>query len=89
MTPEQHDALTLKVAKEVYDCAFDVSGQRQRVLEFARRLREEWVKELDPVAWEYTSKITSSTMVTHQPPDRVIEVDQFVIKPLYTIEVLK
>ena len=38
---------------------------------------------LEPVAWSYTSKITGAETLTHQPPDRVIEHEQFVIHPLY------
>lgn len=37
----------------------------------------------EPVAWSYTSKITGAETLTHQPPDRVIEHEQFVIHPLY------
>lgn len=38
------------------------------------------------VAWLYQSKINPNLpeYLTRQPPDRVIEPDQFVIQPLYT-----
>ena len=37
-----------------------------------------------PVAWKYRSKISGNETLTHQPPDRVIEPEQFHIQPLYT-----
>jgi hypothetical protein len=39
--------------------------------------------EQEPVAWSYTSKINGDEVLTHQPPDRVIEPEQFHIQPLY------
>jgi hypothetical protein len=37
----------------------------------------------EPYAWSYTSKINGDEVLTHQPPDRVIEPEQFHIQPLY------
>jgi hypothetical protein len=39
---------------------------------------------VEPVAWRYRSKITGAETITNQPPDRVVEVNQFDIEPLYT-----
>jgi hypothetical protein len=41
-------------------------------------------EEAEPHYWAYTSKITGVEVATAQPPDRVIEPEQFYIKPLYT-----
>jgi hypothetical protein len=40
-------------------------------------------KDVEPYAWSYTSKINGEEVLTHQPPDRVIEPEQFHMKPLY------
>ena len=41
------------------------------------------ITEQEPYAWSYTSKINGDEVLTHQPPDRVIEPEQFHIQPLY------
>lgn len=37
-----------------------------------------------PVAWEYISLVSGGSMLSNQPPDRLIEPERFKIVPLYT-----
>jgi hypothetical protein len=54
------------------------------LFDFAEKLLAELSKDVEPVAWRYRSKITGAETINNQPPDRVVEVNQFDIEPLYT-----
>lgn len=60
--------------------AYDVSVGCGEELAALRRK----IDEAPVVAWSYRSKINGDETLTHQPPDRVIEPEQFYIQPLYT-----
>ena len=79
---QQFDELALKVAKE-YDFHY---SQESNALAFARSLREEWVKGLEPVAWclevyDFAEMVTDREIYTEQVKGNAI--------PLYTLEGLK
>ena len=42
------------------------------------------VQASEPFAWQYTSHISGAVMLSHQPPDRLVEAETFDIAPLYT-----
>ena len=86
MKAEDFDALALKVAKEMYDSATSTMSLQSGATEFARRLREEWLKGMEPVAWTnkgrqfvFTHPVFTQLMFTNPGciPDPI---------PLYTME---
>lgn len=66
MTQQQFDELALKVAKKTWfalvmqptsptECeVYPAPHSEQSIIEFANRLRDEWVKGLEPVAWRFS-----------------------------------
>lgn len=87
MTPEQLDQLALEIANEtIFRIETGNPTNAHQITEFARRYRAALLERMGPVAWEYRSKITGTETVTRQPPDRVIEPDQFYITAFYSLE---
>jgi hypothetical protein len=56
--------------------------QNEAITALKQAIKE--AEEAEPHYWAYTSKITGAEVVTAQPPDRIIEPEQFYIKSLYT-----
>ena len=83
MTKDEEET-ALRIAN---NCGWQLRPYFTDLLDFASRLRDEWVKGQEPYAWEYRGKDDGVAICTHQPPDRVSDVHKFDVTPLYAAPV--